>query len=139
MGSSEQPAAPTKEKPFQAVGRLEDFPLGAIRTLQLDGKDVGIVRTAEAVFAIGNTCPHQGGPICAGRVTGTMLASDPDQYIYEEDDLVVRCPWHGYEFYIRSGESVGRVIRGRIQVYAVEVREGVVYCSLRRAQPRDPA
>ena len=41
-------------------------------------------------YAIDNTCPHQGGPLGEG---------------YLEDTGVVSCPWHSWNFDIRTGES----------------------------------
>lgn len=120
---------------YQAVGSVEDFVLDEIRLVELEGREIGVVRTAAGFFAIGNRCPHQGGPLCLGRVTGTMLPSRPNEYVYGEEGLVVRCPWHGYEFHLRTGESVGGAVRGRAAVYPVEVRDGVVYCALRRVAP----
>jgi nitrite reductase (NADH) small subunit len=125
-----EPSAPADG--FWPVAKLDELPLDKIQLVEVDGREVGIVRTTAGVFALGNRCPHQGGPICAGRVTGTMVASDPDEYVYGEEELVVRCPWHGFEFSLRTGKSYGGVIKGRVPVYAVEIRDGVVHCSLKR-------
>jgi nitrite reductase (NADH) small subunit len=116
---------------YRAVGPLERFALDAITPIELDGRTIAVIRTASGVFAIGSRCPHQGAPLCAGRVTGTMLASERNRYVYGEDALVVRCPWHGFEFDVRSGLSFGAVIPRRVPVFGVEVRDGVVYCSPR--------
>jgi nitrite reductase (NADH) small subunit len=114
------------------LGPLDEFPVGKITLVEVEGRQVGIVRTRDRVLAIGNRCPHQGAPLCAGRLTGTMLASDPNEYVYGEDGLVVRCPWHGFEFHVETGESVGGALRGRVPTYQVEVRDGEIFCSLRR-------
>jgi nitrite reductase/ring-hydroxylating ferredoxin subunit len=117
---------------FHAVAKLDELELDKIRLVEIEGREVGIVRTAAGVFALGNRCPHQGAPICAGRVTGTMVASDPNEYVFGEDEVVVRCPWHGFEFSLRTGLSYGGVTKGRLPVYPIEVRDGIVHCSLRR-------
>jgi nitrite reductase (NADH) small subunit len=122
---------------FWPVAVLDELTLDEIRLVEVNGREIGIVRTTEGVFALGNRCPHQGAPICLGRVTGTMVASDPNEYVYGEEEIVVRCPWHGYEFSLRTGKSYGGVIKGRVPVYRVEVRDGVVHCSLERL-PAEP-
>ena len=123
----------TKVQPSEHfVARLEDLPLNAVHRLEIEGRLIGIIRTEEAVHAIGNACPHQGGPMCFGHVTGTMLASAPDEYVYGRHGLVVRCPWHAYEFDLETGTSVGGVVSGRIPVFETVVRDGDVYCILRR-------
>ncbi|ODU04252.1 MAG: hypothetical protein ABS81_10885 [Pseudonocardia sp. SCN 72-86] len=114
------------------MAELAALELNRIHRLQIDGRTVGVVRTRAGVFAIGNRCPHQGGPMCSGRVSGTMLASGPDQYVYGEDGLVIRCPWHAYEFHLATGESIGGVVRGRVPVFEAIVRGGAVYVSLTR-------
>jgi nitrite reductase (NADH) small subunit len=40
-----------------------------------------------AVYALGDTCAHQGGPLSAGKLTGARLA----------------CPWHGFLYDVRTG------------------------------------
>jgi len=120
------------------VALLADLPLHRIHRVQVDGRDVGIIRTADGVHAIGNRCPHQGAPMCLGRVTGTMVASAADEYVYDRDGLVVQCPWHAYEFHIDTGRSVGGVVRGRVPVFTATVRDGRVYCSLTRPTPGGP-
>jgi nitrite reductase (NADH) small subunit len=122
---------------FRPVARLDELELDRFRLVEIEGREVNVVRTEAGVFAIGNRCPHQGARLCAGHVTGTMLPSDPDEYVYGQDDVVVRCPWHGFEFSLRTGESFGGAITGRVPTYPVEVRDGVVYCSLSRARVSD--
>jgi nitrite reductase (NADH) small subunit len=120
------------------VALLEDLPLHRIHRVQIGGRDVGIIRTADGVHAIGNRCPHQGAPMCLGHVTGTMVSSEADEYVYGHDGLVVQCPWHAYEFHIDTGRSVGGVVRGRVPVFTATVRDGRVYCSLTRPNPGGP-
>ncbi|QYB07154.1 Rieske 2Fe-2S domain-containing protein [Rhodococcus sp. USK10] len=116
------------------VGRLEEIPMHTIHSVRIDGRDVGIIRTPDKVYAIGNRCPHQGGPMCLGKMTGTMVPSDPDQYVYDHDGLVVQCPWHAYEFHVDTGESVAGALRGRVPVFEATIRDGNVFCSLNRPQ-----
>ena len=117
---------------FYRVGAVEDFALGKPRSVEIAGRVITIVRTEGGVFAFGASCPHQGGPLCAGSIHGTMLPSDPDEYVYGQDGDVIRCPWHGYEFSIRTGESIAGAARGQVPVYQVDVRDDVVYASLTR-------
>ena len=135
--SGQPPAATTRREHY--IARLDELALRKVHRFEIEGRTVGIIRTETDVFAIGNRCPHQGGPMCFGHVTGTMLPSAPDQYVYGEDGLVIQCPWHAYEFRVDSGESVGHVVHGRVPVYQAEIRDGAVYCTLvRRTTPREP-
>lgn len=118
------------------LAAIDDLPLNTIVTIVVKGRDIGVVRTAQAVYAIGNRCPHQGGPMCFGEVKGTMLPSAADEYVYGHDGMVVQCPWHAYEFHLDTGESVGGVVTGRVPTYETYVADGVAYTTLRRVAPR---
>jgi len=124
-------AAPVKGALYR-VGLVEDFVLGKPRPVEVAGRVITVVRTEGGVFALGASCPHMGGPLCVGSMHGTMLPSDPDEYVYGQDGDVIRCPWHGYEFSIRTGESIAGAVRGAVPVYQVEVRDDVVFASLTR-------
>jgi nitrite reductase (NADH) small subunit len=117
---------------FYRVAPVGDFALNKLHSVEIEGRIITVVRTEGGIFSFGGSCPHQGGPLCAGSIHGTMLPSDPDEYVYGQDGNVIRCPWHGYEFSIRTGESIAGAVRGRVPVYQVDVRDDVVYASLTR-------
>lgn len=74
------------------VGRLDDIPRQGSRVVSRpDSDDIAIFRTADdAVFAIGNRCPHKGGPLDQGLVHGHRVA----------------CPLHGWRIQLEAGEAV---------------------------------
>jgi nitrite reductase (NADH) small subunit len=117
---------------FYRVAPVGDLALNKLHSVEIEGRIITVVRTEGGIFSFGGSCPHQGGPLCAGSIHGTMLPSDPDEYVYGQDGNVIRCPWHGYEFSIRTGESIAGAVRGRVPVYQVDVRDDVVYASLTR-------
>jgi nitrite reductase (NADH) small subunit len=116
------------ERPLEAhdVGAEEDFTPGVFKVVEIRGRSIGIVHSAAGWFAIRNRCPHQGAPLCAGKVTGTMLPGAPDQLKWGMDGQVVRCPWHGWEFDLQTGRSLFEVSGDRAATYPVEVRDGRV-------------
>jgi 3-phenylpropionate/trans-cinnamate dioxygenase ferredoxin subunit len=109
------------------IGRVEDFTLDQFRIFELDGRSIGVVRTRAGFFAIKNTCPHEGAPLCLGNVRGTMLPSTPGNYRWGREGQVVRCPWHGYDFYLESGKCVYGEVGDRAVAYRVEVDQGDVF------------
>jgi nitrite reductase (NADH) small subunit len=121
---------------FGRLFPLAELELNVIRTATLQGRELCVVRTPAGVFAFGAICPHQGATMCDGLIRGTMEPSPRNEYQFGRDGEVVVCPWHGYEFDMRTGESVNGVIRGRLGAYPVEVRDGDVFCSLRRVISR---
>lgn len=115
-----------------AIGRLDDFPDRKVVGVDVEGRRIGVLRKGGAIYAFSNRCPHHGGPMCSGSVSGTMFPSDPDEFDYGLDGLVIKCPWHAYEFNVETGESVGGIIRSRLPIFHTEVREGQVFCRLTR-------
>ncbi|MBS1676590.1 MAG: Rieske (2Fe-2S) protein [Actinobacteria bacterium] len=106
------------------VGTVEEFEPDRFRTFEIEGRPVGVVRTAAGFFACRNRCPHQGADICAGAVSvGTMVPSQPMQYVYSADRCIVACPWHRWEFDLRDGEGIQGITKKRLVTYAVEVDE----------------
>lgn len=56
-------------------------------------------------FALRSRCPHQGGPLCEGRLSGFLRSPRPGEYEYSRKGEILRCPWHGWEFDVRTGQS----------------------------------
>lgn len=123
----------TKSNAEYMIGRLDDFQPGKATPVDVAGRTIAVVRKGDAVFAFSNRCPHHGAPMCAGKVVGAMMPSNPDEYEFGDEGLIIRCPWHAYEFSIETGESVGHTFSGRLLVYPTEVRGGEVFCRLKRA------
>lgn len=140
MTGPAQHAQPAGQVPgldeFERLFPLAELELNVIRQAAVGGREVCVVRTVAGVFAFGAICPHQGGTMCDGLIKGTMDPSPRNEYRFGHEGEVVVCPWHGYEFDLRTGESVSAVTRGRLGAYPVEVRDGDVYCSPRRRAPR---
>ena len=70
------------------------------------GTDVALFNVGGRLFAIANACPHHGGPLCHGRVTGARFAEAPYEHRWEREARVLVCPWHGWEFDLESGETL---------------------------------
>ena len=52
------------------------------------------------------------------------LPSRPGEYAYNEAKDILRCPWHGWEFDIKTGQSVFNPHRMRVKSYDVKVEFG---------------
>jgi nitrite reductase (NADH) small subunit len=109
-----------------AVCALEELPPGTRKLVDVDGVSVGVFNVGGEFHAIRNLCPHRGAPLCEGTIGGTMLPSEPHQYEYGMEDRLLRCPWHGWEIDIATGEPSFNQARGHVRTYPVAVREGTV-------------
>ena len=54
---------------------------------------------------------------------GTNVATAPYEYVYAREGEIIKCPWHGWEFDIATGQSVFNPHRVRIQTYDVTVED----------------
>lgn len=93
--------------------------------------EIGVFRVGGELRAWRNECPHQGGPVCQGRlIKGVEERLDGEQRSlgihYRDGILNVVCPWHGYEFNVATGSHAG--IAGiQLEGFPVEVRNGDIY------------
>jgi nitrite reductase (NADH) small subunit len=98
----------------------------SMRIMEVAGRSIGVVRLQGRYYGIRNICPHHGAPVCLGQVRGTILPSQPFQYVYDPGLLKLRCPWHGYEFRLDTGQAITDAIRLRLKVYEVTEEDGIV-------------
>lgn len=104
------------------VGKVDEFPPGTSRLVPEAGKfGVGVFNIGGEYYAIANYCPHQGAPLCVGHITGTTAAGAHNDVLWQRDGEILRCPWHSWEFDIKTGKTVFEPTE-RIRTYAVRVR-----------------
>lgn len=95
------------------VGKVEDFDDPGKKVVQVGEDEYGVFCLGGEFFAWKNECPHQGGPVCQGRIfrrVVEVLAADNTALgrDYADDGRTnIVCPWHGMEFDIRTGEFPG--------------------------------
>lgn len=113
------------------VGAVSEFEEGARKLVPIGRDEIGVFRVEGTFVAYRNSCAHQGGPVCEGRffprvtalvTEGGLVAGE--RYDRAEPHLV--CPWHGWEYDLRTGEFCGDRAR-RLRAYPVEVEGGDVY------------
>lgn len=86
------------------------------------GKSIGIFNIEGEFFALRNRCPHQGGPLCEGTLESGVESPTPGEYIHERPGEFLRCPWHGWEFDIKTGQSWFNPSRIRTKKYKTRVQ-----------------
>jgi nitrite reductase/ring-hydroxylating ferredoxin subunit/multimeric flavodoxin WrbA len=71
-------------------------------------------------WAISDVCNHKGGPLAAGRVNGDY----------------VMCPWHAWEYSVKTGLGPPGYEEEAVATYAVEDRAGELWVDLEPRTPR---
>ena len=105
------------------VARVRDIPPGERLIADVAGRSIGVFNVDGRFYALRNSCPHQGGPLCLGRTVGLVTAERPGEITYTREGEILRCPWHGWEFDLATGRSVFDPNRTRVKSYPVEVEE----------------
>ncbi len=72
------------------VASLAEVPAGQLKLVEIDGTRIVLARVGDRVYACGDTCSHQGGPLSEGKLSGSRLA----------------CPWHGWMYDVRTGQCL---------------------------------
>jgi 3-phenylpropionate/trans-cinnamate dioxygenase ferredoxin subunit len=102
-----------------AVATVSEIPPGTRKIVEIAGRSIGVFNIGGEFFALRNRCPHQGGPLCQGRLSGSVVSSTPGEYEDVRDGEILRCPWHGWEFDIRTGQSWFDPTGIRVRTYPV--------------------
>jgi len=74
--------------------------------------EIGVSRLDGKFFAWIHDCPHQGGPVYQDRFFRPVEeimdeAKASHGRTYADDGLLIACPWHGFEYDVRTGLHPG--------------------------------
>jgi nitrite reductase/ring-hydroxylating ferredoxin subunit len=108
------------------VSKAADMPDGDRRIVTVGAQEIGVFHKDGAFYAYSNYCVHSGGPACEGLIINKVVDIVAEDRTYHgqtfADDMHFVCPWHGYEYDLKTGECVGDR-RLKLQKYDV-VRRG---------------
>ncbi len=96
------------------MGPEADVPEGSPKCVTVSQRQFALFKVDGMVYCLDNRCTHLGGPLCQGRVAGT----------------VVTCPWHGSRFDVRTGQVVGAPARNDVRSYPVTVDNGRIWADI---------
>jgi 3-phenylpropionate/trans-cinnamate dioxygenase ferredoxin subunit len=106
------------------VAEVDEIPPGARKLVDVDGRSIGVFNVRGEYFAVLNRCPHQGGPLCTGLTHGFLEPGPVGEYRYERPGEILRCPWHGWEYDLRTGQSWFDPAHVLVRRYEVSVEPG---------------
>jgi nitrite reductase/ring-hydroxylating ferredoxin subunit len=106
------------------IGAVGEIPPGTRKLAVVNGRAIVVFNLGGEFFALNNRCPHRGGSLYHGIQTGLVESKEPGQYAYSRRGEMVKCPWHGWEFDIRTGQSWCEPSRIRVRHYPVSVQPG---------------
>lgn len=91
------------------VAKLTDLLPGQCLAVEVDGLGVALFNVEGTIYATDNTCPHAGGPLGEGLLTGH----------------IVKCPWHGWRYDVRTGARPENP-EFKVACFPVEIEEGLI-------------
>ncbi|MEO8098352.1 MAG: Rieske (2Fe-2S) protein [Acidobacteriota bacterium] len=120
--------------PKHPAATSADLPEHGRLVVDIGDATIGLFRVEGRLYAYENTCPHQGGPACQGLILPAVRELlSPENcstgYAFDESDMRIICPWHGYEFSIKTGSHPAKADI-RLTPVPVHEEDGVVYVTL---------
>ena len=119
------------------VAEADEIAPGERKIVTVAGRSIGVFNVDGEYFALRNRCPHQGGALCEGQLWGVLQSDRPGEFDYRPSREVIACPWHGWEFHLRTGQSWCAPDKLRVSRYAVATVAGAELAA--GAQPRADA
>jgi nitrite reductase/ring-hydroxylating ferredoxin subunit len=115
----------------QFVGKISEFKDGDRRIIFVGDNEIGVFRHEGQFYAYSNFCLHQGGPACEGltiaKVEERLMPDKTSRGLYfSETEMHFVCPWHGYEYDMKTGECVSDR-KLKLRKYKVVEKEDEVY------------
>jgi nitrite reductase (NADH) small subunit len=107
------------------VCRVGDLSPGQRLIVEVNGRSLGVFNIAGQFYALHNRCPHAGGALCQGPLTGTTLPTTEREFIYGREGQILRCAWHGWEFEVATGRCLSDP-KLKARTYPVSVVDGAV-------------
>lgn len=107
------------------VATVDEIPPGERKIVDIARRSVGVFNVNGTFYAVRNSCPHAGGPLCQGVTSGLVSSTRPGEYSYGRKGEILRCPWHGWEFDVTTGQSWFDPVKTRVSAYTATVETGV--------------
>jgi nitrite reductase (NADH) small subunit len=96
------------------ITTTENIPQREGRAVTVAGEEVAIFHIGDRYLTIENRCPHKGGPLCDGIVSGTTVV----------------CPLHGQRFDLETGMPVLASQPACVATFPTRVEGGIIFVNL---------
>lgn len=92
------------------VARVEDFPPGTVRTVEIESTPIAVFNLNGHYYAIEDVCTHEAETLSDGEVEGEEIV----------------CPRHGAHFSILTGAALSPPAYEPVAMFPVQVEGGMV-------------
>ena len=102
------------------VTTVDNIPLREGRAVRIGEDEIAIFNLGDRFVACENSCPHRGGPLADGIVSGSTVV----------------CPLHAYKLCLDTGNVRNPDVCVRVDTFPVRVENGVILVSLDNAEEK---
>ena len=88
------------------VANVTDLPPGSRSVVSIGRIEIVLFNVNGDLFGLRNSCPHRGGPFSCGHINKLVLSDTPGTFDVRDDQHVINCPWHSWEFRLSDGVSL---------------------------------
>jgi nitrite reductase/ring-hydroxylating ferredoxin subunit len=106
------------------VATVDEIAPGDSKLVTVKGREIGLFNVNGQFYALANRCPHAGGALCEGAIVSLVQSDGPGKYKLARPGEFLRCPWHGWEFEISTGQSWCDPKNLKIRQFPVAVEPG---------------
>jgi nitrite reductase (NADH) small subunit len=104
-----------RDRVWLRIARADDIPLREGRAVAVGSREIAIFNLGNRFLSLANHCPHRGGPLADGMVSGATVV----------------CPLHAWKFSLETGEGQAAPSLGTcVQTFSTRVEEGNVLVEL---------
>jgi nitrite reductase (NADH) small subunit len=101
------------------IAYCRDIPLREGRAVKVGDREIAIFNLGDRFLAIENRCPHKGGPLADGIVSGATVV----------------CPLHAWKMSLETGEGVsGPSVSSCVETFRTQVEGGIIFLELDSGQ-----
>ena len=106
------------------VATVGEIAPGTSKLVAVAGREIGVFNIYGAYYALLSKCPHEGASLCKGKIVHRVESDGPGDYRLVPGSEMIRCPWHGWQYDIRTGQSWCDPDNIALRQYAVSVEPG---------------
>src|ERR1700722_20268696 len=110
--------------PRHVVASVDEIAPGTCKIVSIAGRAICVFNGERAFYALINRCPHDGAPVSRGPILWRFESDHPGEYRLTHLGEMLRCPWHGWEFDIKTGQSWCHPDSVKARTYPVTVLDG---------------
>ncbi len=107
--------AKAESKRWARIALCDDIPLREGRAVKVGNREIAIFNLGDRVLAVDNRCPHKGGPLADGIVSGAAVV----------------CPLHAWKMSLETGEGLNTASASScVETFRTRVEHGVIFLEI---------